>query len=337
MNKLAFLLVLLLTPMFCFVGCNSDDNNNKIVVSEVTHSIFYAPLYVAINNGYFADEGLEIELINANGSNNVMTAIISGQATIGLAGPETAVYTAQQSPTTSPKVFGQLTACDGSFLIGRGDKPFDIEDLRGKTIIAGRRGGMPAMTLQYALSQQGLIAGRDYTLNLDYDFGMVATAFEAGIGDYCTMFEPTASSYQATGKGKIVASIGQMGGYVPYTGFIAKQDYITGHSDQAEKFLRAIYRAYLFIMNANDEAIALALAPSFVSTTAGDIIMAINNYKTLNAFAGTPVMTLEGYERLCNIITYAGELKGPVPFENVIDNSIAENVVSYFKYCNLAS
>ena len=156
MKKLAFMMALLLLPTMMFAGCGETTNSNKIVLSEVTHSIFYAPLYIAMSNGYFADEGLEIELINGNGSNNVMTSLISGSANIGLAGPETAVYTAKQSTENgkSPKVFGQLTACDGSFLIGRtADDDFTLEDLRGKTIIAGRRGGMPAMTLEYALAQ----------------------------------------------------------------------------------------------------------------------------------------------------------------------------------------
>lgn len=333
MKKIAFMLALLLVPMFAFVGCGTS-SSNKIVLSEVTHSIFYAPLYVAINNGYFKDEGIEIELINGNGSNNVMTSIISGQATIGLAGPETAVYTAQQTTSSkSPKVFGQLTACDGSFLIGRtATSDFSLEDLRGKTIIAGRRGGMPAMTLEYALKQNGMIAGRDYTLNLDYDFGMVATVFESGIGDYCTMFEPTASAYEASGKGSIVASIGKLGGNVPYTGFIADEDYLTKNSLQAEQFLRAVYRGYLFVMNADIDKVATALLPSFSGTSTESIKSAITNYKGLDAFASSPVMTNEGYTRLCEIITNAGQLKGNVDFNKVIDNTIATKVVKYFEF-----
>ena len=334
MKNLAFMLALILIPTMMFAGCGETNNaSNKIVVSEVTHSIFYAPLYIAMSNGYFADEGLEIELVNANGSNNVMTAIVSGSATIGLAGPETAVYTAQQSEGSSPKVFGQLTACDGSFLVGReADVDFSIEDLRGKTIIAGRRGGMPAMTLEYALAQQGLIAGRDYTLNLDYDFGMVATVFESGIGDYCTMFEPVASEYEASGHGAIVASIGEMGGYVPYTGFIATEEYLDENALQAECFLRAVYRGYLYLMNAPIDDVANALSKQFADSSIEGIKAAIENYKQLDAFASSPVMTQDGYERLCAIITAAGQLEGTVDFNKVIDNTIAEKVVKYFQY-----
>ena len=328
---------------FCLlVGCGTTSNSttpketkqdtNKIVLSEVTHSIFYAPMYVALSKNYFQDEGLEVELVNGNGSNNVMTAIVSGKATIGLAGPETAVYTALQSGgSASPKVFGGLTACDGSFLVGRNpEENFSIESLRGKTIIAGRRGGMPAMTLEYALKQHGLIANEDYTLNLDYDFGMVATVFESGIGDYCTMFEPVASSYQNAGKGYIVESIGRLGGAVPYTGFIANQDYLKNHADQAEKFLKAVYRGYLYLMNANISDVATTLLPQFSGTSKENIEAAITNYKNLNAFASSPVISQDDYTRLCAIITNAGELRGEVEFNKVVDNSIAEKVVSYF-------
>ncbi len=334
MKKIAFMLVaVLMLPMMIFTGCGNTDNN-KIILSEVTHSIFYAPLYIALNNDYFKDEGLDVELINGNGSNNVMTSIISGQATIGLAGPETAVYTAQQTTSgSSPKVFGQLTACDGSFLIGRdANEDFTLEDLRGSTIIAGRRGGMPAMTLEYALKQHGMVAGVDYTLNLDYDFGMVASVFEAGTGDYCTMFEPVASDYVASGKGAIVASIGELGGSVPYTGFIATEEYLTDNALQAEQFLRAVYRGYLFLMNGDIEDVVTALVPSFDGTSRESIKAAVENYKSLDAFASTPVMNEEGYERLCNIIRGAGQLDGSVDFDKVIDNTIAEKVVNYFNF-----
>lgn len=334
MKKFAFALALLMMPLFTFSGCGGSKESNKIVLSEVTHSIFYAPLYIAMTNNYFANEGLEVELINGNGSNNVMTSIISGSATIGLAGPETAVYTALQSGnTSSPKVFGQLTACDGSFLIGRtADPDFSLEDLRGKTIIAGRRGGMPAMTLEYALKQKGMIAGRDYTLNLDYEYGMVATAFEAGTGDYCTMFEPVASTYQATGKGSIVASIGEMGGYVPYTAFIANEQYLQDNTLQSEQFLRAVYRGYIYLMNASIDDVINALMPQFAGSDKTSIKSAVENYKKLNAFASSPVMTQDGYDRLCAIITNAGELTTQVAFDKVIDNTIAHKVINYFNY-----
>ena len=338
MKKIGFLYMLLLLPVFCvfcFAGCGSTQSTTQTVkLYEVTHSVFYAPLYIAINKGFFEDENLEIELTNANGSNNVMTALLSNNADVGLAGPETSVYTALQSNGKTPKVFGQLTACDGSFLIGKKtDKTFELSDLAGKTIIGGRRGGMPAMTLQYALHLAGLENSKDYTLNLDYDFGMVASVYDSGIGDYCTMFEPTASNYIASKPNEqIVASIGKLGGSVPYTAFIASDDWLNKDSARAEKFLRAVYRGYRFMTTADITEVVKALKPSFDGSSDESLKQSVLNYIEINAFASTPVMTEEGFERLLNIIKFAGELDkdANVNFNDVCTNTYAKKCVEYF-------
>ncbi|MBQ8761765.1 MAG: ABC transporter substrate-binding protein [Clostridia bacterium] len=326
MKKLALLLVMLFTSMMCFVGCG--DNSNKIRLSEVTHSIFYAPLYIAINEGYFEEEGLEVELTNGNGSDTVMTAVLSGHADIGLAGPETAIYAARQGDNT-PKVFGQLTACDGSFLVSRVDEPdFEITDLAGKEVLAGRTGGMPAMTLQYALHLAGLEAGEDYTLNLEYSFGMMVGAFEGNKGDYCTIFEPTASDYEASGKGYIVASIGELGGNVPYTGFIATEKFLSDKPEQAEKFLRAVFRGYQFLQTESMEDIVSALKPSFPDSSDESIQRSVESYQAINAWATTPVLNANDYNHLQEIIRFAGELEGSVAFNKVVDNTIAQKIAT---------
>ena len=339
MKKLKLLYVLLLIPfvsMFAFAGCGiAKTGNEKVRLYEVTHSIFYAPLYIAINNGYFEDEGLEIELTNANGSNNVMSSLLSNSADVGLAGPETSVYTGLQSAGSTPKVFGQLTACDGSFLVGKKtDSEFKLSDLEGKTIIGGRRGGMPAMTLQYALHLAGLENGTDYTLNLDYDFGMVASVYDSGIGDYCTMFEPTASNYVASKTNEqIVASIGELGGYVPYTAFIASDEWLSSNTLRAEKFLRAIYRGYRYLTTANINNVVNALKPSFDGSSDASIKSSVENYIQIGAFAETPVMSEEGFNLLLNIIKFAGELdqNANVNFNNVCTNTYAQKCVEYFR------
>jgi len=336
LKKLPLILTIILIPFFSFFGFSGCGGTNALTVvrvSEVTHSVFYAPMYIALNNGYFEDEGLDVQISNASGSNNVMTAVISGQAEIGLAGPETVVYNAVQGNTDKPTVFGQLTACDGSFLIGRtADPDFELGDLAGKTIVAGRRGGMPAMTLQYALHSAGLEAGTDYTLNLDVDFGLVAGAFEGGTGDYCTMFEPTASAYVSAGKGSIVASIGELGGSVPYTAFIANQKYLTNNSLNAERFLRAIYRGYNYLINADIDDVVDSVIPSFVGSDEVIIKSAIENYISIGAYASSPLMSEESFDRMIEIITFAGELdaNADVDFEDVIDNTISQKVLSYF-------
>ena len=340
LKKLKLLYLLLIVPfvgMFAFSGCGTStvaSAKDNVRLYEVTHSIFYAPLYIAINKGFFEDENLEISLTNANGSNNVMTALLSNNADVGLAGPETSVYTGLQSSGSTPKVFGQLTACDGSFLVGKKtSETFDLSKLQGKTIIGGRRGGMPAMTLQYALHLAGLESGTDYNLNLDYDFGMVASVYDSGIGDYCTMFEPTASNYVASNPNEqIVASIGELGGYVPYTAFIANDNWLKADDLRAERFLRAIYRGYRYLTTANIDDVVKALKPSFDGSSDASIKSSVLNYIEIGAFAETPVMTKEGFDLLLNIIKFAGELdkNAKVNFNDVCTNTYAEKCINYF-------
>ena len=337
MKKLALVMALIMLPVFSLfglAGCNSGSKLEVIKLSEVTHSVFYAPMYIAQNKGYFADEGLEVQISNGNGSNNVMTAVISGQVDIGLVGPETVIYNAVANNKDKPKVFGQLTACDGSFLISRDNEiGWEPSDVAGKTIVAGRRGGMPAMTLQYGLHLAGMEAGTDYTLDLGVDFGLVAGAFEGGRGDYCTMFEPTASAYESEDKGYIVASVGELGGTVPYTAFVANEKFLEDKALTSEKFLRAIYRGYAYLMSANIDDVVEAVMPSFVGSNQNHIKSAILNYMDIGAFAYSPVMTESSYERLIEIVKFAGELdaNADVDFDEVIDNTLAKKVVKYFE------
>lgn len=324
MKNFTFLLGFIFAFVVGLSACGNSDN--KIRVAEVTHSIFYAPLYVAANQGFFSEYGLSVEITNVNGSDKVMTSVLANQSDIGLAGPETAIYAARQGQNT-PKVFGQLTNCDGSFLLSRNAiSNFTIEDLRGKEILAGRQGGMPAMTLQYALHLAGLEANVDYTLNLDISFANMVGAFDGGLGDFCTMFEPTASAYAATGKGHIVASIGQMGGNVPYTAFVATEKFLKEKNDTAEKFLTAVFKGYKFIQTESMDKIIDALLPSFPSTSRLDIQKSIESYKQIMAFASSPVLNETDYNHLQEIVRFAGELDGSVDFSKVVDNSIAKKV-----------
>ena len=212
MKKFAIFLALIIGMVsITFAGCGG---NNKLRVNEVTHSIFYAPFYAAINLGYFEEEGIEIDLVNGGGSDQSMTALISNSADVALLGPETAVYVVSEGASNTPVIFGQLTKRDGSLLVGRNPEPnFEWSNLVGKEIIGGRRGGSPAMALQYAIERvNNLPVGtgpNEVNINLDVAFNLVVGAFEAGTGDYCTMFEPTASEYVAAGKGYIVASVGE--------------------------------------------------------------------------------------------------------------------------------
>ncbi len=307
-----------------FTGC---ENSEVLKLNEVTHSIFYAPLYVAINEGYFSDEGIDIELTNGGGSDKSMTAVMSGDADIGLMGPETAVYVKAQGASNNAVVFGQLTKKDGSFLIAREPvENFRWEDVAGKEVIGGRQGGMPAMCLEDALVKAGLDKNGDFIMNYDVQFNLVASAFESGTGDYCTMFEPTASEFQKKGKGYIVASVGEAAGEMPYTCFIATKSYIKNNRDTVKGFLRAVLRGIEFIDTATDEVIVETLKPSFPGITDDIIAQSVNRYKEIDAYMSDPVMTEEAFNNLVTLLRSMGTLEKQVSFDEIVDNSVVQEI-----------
>ena len=329
MKKFAIFLALIVGSVsVVFAGCGND---NVIRLNEVTHSIFYAPFYAAINLGYFEEEGIEIDLTNGGGSDQSMTALLSGSADIALLGPETAVYVVGEGASNTPVIFGQLTKRDGSLLVGRVEEPsFSWENLAGKEIIGGRRGGSPAMSLQMAVENAGLEVGvgvGQCNINLDVAFDLVVGAFEAGQGDDCTMFEPTASEYVAAGKGYIVASVGEASGEIPFTCFMAMQSYIDSNEEKIEKFLRAVIKGYNYLVEATDEEILTALRPSFSTTSDSIIISSVRNYIAYDAWMSTPVMSEESFTRLQDMMDNAGELEKRVNFADVVDNTYAQRAI----------
>ena len=336
MKKLTILCLIVFTISsltILFSGCKP--NKNKIRVNEVTHSIFYAPLYVAINNGYFEEDGYKIELTNGGGSDASMTALLSGSADIALMGPETNVYVEKQGGNT-PVIFGQLTKRDGSFLVGRNQEDnFDWSNLNGKHLIAGRRGGSPAMSLQYALTKNGYDINNDLTFDLDVSFNNTVAAFEGGLGDYVTMFEPTASDYVAAGKGYIVASVGSESGEIPFTCFSATSNYLNKNPKIAEMFLTNIIKAYNFIItnynNNNMKAVVDSLMPSFNGSSRESIERAVKSYIQIDAWMDTPVMQETAFNRLQEMLRFAGELEGSVQFDRVVNNTYAQNAIKNYK------
>ncbi len=311
------------------LGCSKNDDGKKVIrLSEVTHSIFYAPLYVAIGNGYFGDYGIEVKLSNGNGANNVMTAIASHSVDIGLMGPEATVYCHVEGQKDYPVIFGQLTQRDGSFLVAKNPEPdFEWSDTAGKHILAGRKGGMPAMTLQYVMNQAGVdTSGGNFDTTVQFD--VMVGAFEGSNScDYTTMFEPTASEFVAAGKGYIVASVGEASGYVPYTAFSAKKSYIEKNKDTVTDFLRAIVRGYNFIQENDAETVAKVLESSFAGTSVASIAAALENYRDIDAWCHSPVMKEESFILLQDIMENAGELSARADYATAVDNSIA-NVVA---------
>ncbi len=330
MKKITTIILILIFSMLCLFGLTSckDKDEGLIRLNEVTHSVFYAPLYVAINKGYFAEEGLTIELTNGGGSDKSMTAVISGQADIGLMGPETAVYVNLQGSKNYPVVFGQLTKCDGSFLMGRTAQPnFKWSDLAGKEILGGRKGGMPAMCLEYALVKNNLINGTNVTINYDVQFDLLTAAFESGVADYCTMFEPAASQYQASGKGYIISSIGAEAGAVPYTCFMATKEYIGTNKEKVTKFMKAIIKAVNFVILSTDAEVAQALSASFPTTSLEMLESSVKSYRAIDAFMTNPIMTESSFIRLIDILIASKSIDERPSFSDIIDNSIAQKIL----------
>ena len=337
MKKLSILMMaLLMVVTATLYGCGdtSTDNYVTIRLSEVTHSIFYAPLYVAINNGFFEQEGLKIELSNGGGADRSMTAILSGDADIGLMGPEAAIYVTEGGAQDRPVVFGQLTKRDGSFIVSKtAIEDFTVADLVGKEIIGGRKGGVPAMTLEYVIKEAGYTVGTDVNqvnLRTDVAFDLTASVFDSTDADFCTLFEPTASELCAERGYHIVASVGEVSGEIPYTAFMARKGYIEENSLTVERFLRAVYRGYRFLLTADVNEIAESLKPSFEGVSDASIITSIQSYIDCDAWVQSPAMTEVAFDRLQDIKISAGELDETVKFSSVVDNTIATKVYKYF-------
>ncbi len=296
-------------------------------VSEVTHSVFYAPLYLADALGYFEEENIKIELTNGGGADNVMSAVLSGDSDIGFCGPEAALYVLIGGSSDVPTVFGQLTKRDGSFLVSRTPQPnFTWEDLKGKEILAGRKGGVPAMTFEYVLGNHNLKDGVDLTLNYDVAFNLMTSAFEAGTADYCTMFDPVAYEYEAAGKGYVVASVGEASGEVPYTCFMAKNSWLKKNEGIAEGFLRAVTKAVKYTVETPSETVAPYLAPYFEGVSNASLAASVERYKAIDSWRTELSMTEDSFNRLQDIIENAGELSRRATLAELVNNAYAKKV-----------
>ena len=304
-----------------FAGCKGG--GEVLRINEVTHSVFYAPMYLADALGYYEEEGFEVEFTNGGGADNTMAAVLSGSADVGFCGPEAALYIAIGGSSDSPKVFGQLTKRDGSFLVARTPEPdFKWSDLEGKEILAGRKGGVPAMTFEYVIEELGVNA----SLNYDVDFNYMTAAFESGIADYCTMFEPTASDYEAEGKGYIVASVGEQSGEIPYTCFAAKESYINENPEKIEGLLRAVTKATKFVMENDAATVAEYLAPYFDGTSEESLANSVQAYKDIDAWVANMAMEEAAFTRLQDVIENSGELERRVDFDELILTDVAQKV-----------
>ena len=306
----------------------TDDEIAKIKVSEVTRSVFYAPQYVAINNGYFEEYGMEIDLTTGQGADAVMTSVLSNEVQIGFAGPEASIYVYNEGKEDYTQVFAQLTKRDGSFLVSKEKiDNFDWNMLKGKTVIPGRKGGVPYMTLEYVIKQHGLLPGKDLTLDDSIKFDLMASAFTSGDADFVTLFEPTASNIQKIGKGYIVASVRKESGEIPYTAYLAKKSYIENNEKTIQNFTNAIYEGQKWAQEHTAKEIAEVIQDFFPDTDLDLLATAIQSYKDIDAWNDTPVLKEESFDKLQEVISEAGELTQKAPYDKIVNNKYAEEAI----------
>ncbi len=324
MKKIILFLLTFSLFLLPLTGCK-DKEDNVIRVNEVTDSFFYAPFYVAIEKGFFEEEGLKIELTNGGGSDVSMTALLSGGADVILAGPETAVYIARQNKKDAPKIFAQLTKRDGCFLISRKEEPnFSWDNLKDKEIIIGRKGGLPAMTFEYTMKNLGLL---DFVnLRTDIQFTLMGPTFDSGTGDYVTLFEPTATEFVSAGKGYIVASVGEKSGEIPYTSFIALQSYMDKNPEKIEKFVRALYKALEFVRDEPSSVVAEYLIKHFKGSKLEPTAKSLDNYKRVDTWMTDMSLSESMFNKLIDVISSSGEDVSGVEYGEVVNNTFSSKV-----------
>lgn len=333
-RKAGYFLLILLMIACCFTGgCGQGEEQSsdltKVRLCEVVHSIFYAPQYVAISQGFFEDEGLDIELSTAQGADKVMTALLSGNADIGLAGAEASIYVYNQGQENYVIDFAQLTMRDGSFLVGRTEEAdFQWENLRGKTIIGGRPGGMPEIVLEHILKQHGLTPGEDVEIITNLQFTATAGAFKGGTGDYVALFEPTATMLEQENAGCVVASIGTASGEIPYTVFMARKEYIENNSVVVQKFTNAIYRAQQWVAEQDAETVAAAISEFFPDSDLEMMTRVVKRYQDQDTWKLSTMMDEASFDYLQEIISSAGELDQKVDPQVLINTEFSQKAQS---------
>lgn len=326
-----FMPMLMLVSCLCLLlaGCDQSSSDlTPVTLNEVAHSIFYAPMYVAIEEGYFEEEGLDIELVNGAGADNVMTALISGDADIGFMGPEATVYVYNQGSQNYAVNFAQLTQRAGNFLVSRTpDDDFTWQDLKGTTVLGGRAGGMPQMIFEYVLTLHNIDPKTDLTIIQNIDFGLTAEAFASGTADYTVEFEPFATSLEKNGNGYVIASLGEDSGYVPYTCFSALESYIEENPEIIQSFTNAIQKGLVYVNSHTPAEIAAIIQPQFEETDTDTLVTIIDRYAAQDTWKEDCIFTEEAFTLLQNILDQAGELTGRVEYQTLIDPSFAEKAL----------
>jgi len=329
-----FILLILLASLGVIIlaGCrNNGASLTKVRFNETVHSVFYAPHYVALEKGFFQDQGLDLTIDVAQGSDKCMTALISNNADIALLGPETQIYVYNEGKTDFPITFAQLTKCPGNFLVSRtNDTDFQWTDVKGKTIIGGRDFGLPQMILEYILRNHGIDPKTDTDVVTNLDFTTTAGAFAAGTGDYTVEFEPSATQLENEGKGYVVASLGAEA-QVPYTVYMTTPQFLKDHPDIVQKFTNAVYMGEQWVENNPSEEVAKVIQPQFSDTSLADLTKIVDRYKQVHTWNTDPILTEDDYTLLQNIMEQSNALAKRVPYNEVINTDFANNAIKNVK------
>ena len=330
LKKFSFILFGILFALTVCVSCGTKDDSalTKVTLNEVAHSIFYAPMYVAIEEDYFTEEGIDLELVTGFGADKTMTAVLSGEADIGFMGAEASVYAYNEGANDYVINFAQLTQRAGNFLVAREKMDdFQWEDLKDSYVLGGRKGGMPQMVFEYILKEHGLDPAKDLTINQNIDFGSTAAAFPDSEADYTVEFEPHATALEKAGKGYVVASLGEDSGYVPYTAFSAKLSYINEHPEIIQAFTNALQKGMNYVQSHTPEEIAAVIAPQFAETDTDTLVTIIKRYQEQDTWKENLIFEKDSFDLLLDILESAEELTKRPPYDNLVTTYYAEKAV----------
>ena len=323
--SIPIIVVLIIGVISVFLFFREKSDLKKVKVAEVTHSIFYAPQYVAHALGYFEEEGLDVELLLVPGADKVAASVLSGDVQIGFCGSEATIYIYNQGQEDYLVNFAGLTKRDGSFIVSREKiDNFTLEDLKGKTIIGGRIGGMPEMTLEYTLTKAGIDPKNDLNIDTSIEFAAMSGAFIGGTGDFVSLFEPNALQLEQQGYGYVVASLGELGGVVPYTAYNAKKSYIENNPDVIEGFTKAIQKGLDYVHNHNSKEIADVILDYFPDISKNDLETIIDRYKNIDSWFTTTYITEENFNHIQEIAENAGQLDERAPFDKLVNNTYSK-------------
>ena len=329
-KRVSYLTVLVLTMLLCLAACGDKTQEEacgktKVVLNEVAHSIFYAPMYVALEEGYFAEEGLDVKLVTGFGADKTMTAVLTGEADIGFMGSESTVYTYAGGTKDYVVNFAQLTQRAGNFLVSR--EPIDNfswDMVKGKTVLGGRAGGMPEMVFEYILEKNSIDPRADLTIDQSIDFGSTAAAFSGGQGDFSVEFEPHDTALEQKGDGYVVASLGEDSGYVPYTSFSAKKSYLEANPDIVQAFTNALQRGMDYVQSHTPDEIAKAIAPQFKETDTDTLTAIVKRYYEQDTWKENLVFEEEAFALLQNILLDAKVLSEKVTYDELVNTDFAK-------------